>query len=451
MSIRRYLVLILISVITLVIFIATIEGYKASMVKAGHLFDMQLSSFADTLINLEPQKNNITVSNNDTLAFQLWRNKQLVSKSSNAPNQAISVFKEGFSEQNFNAKRWRVFSLQKNDTWIIVAQLLKPRFELAEKVILSAVTPIILTIPLLSLIISLIISYGLKPLQQLKTQLTQKGINDLSTINVVQAGTELQPIIDTLNRVLSQLDSAYEREKRFASDAAHELRTPLSVLKINAHNLQYEIGKDNLLLNNLITSVERMAHIVEQILKLNQTNPEQFSQQMQKMSLTPIVQQVIAQLYPEISMRKQTIEFIDGNIEIYGNEFCIVTLVQNLIANASKYTPIGGQILVSTKQYQQEFILQIEDSGPGIAESEINKVFDRFYRIGGDCNNSSVVGCGLGLAIVKHIVILHQAKIRLLRSTRLHGLKVTISFPSSLTHHHKEQNNNDKEVKAIHE
>ena len=436
MSIRRYLMLIIISIITLIVFIAAIQGYKASMLQAADLFDVQLSSFADTLISLEPQKNNIKVSSNDTLAFQLWSNNRLISKSSNTPQQAISSFKHGFSEHNFMGKRWRVFSLKKHNTWILVAQLLKPRFELAEKVILSAVTPIILTIPLLSIIISLIISYGLKPLQQLKEQLTKKNINDLSTINMEHAGKELQPIIDTLNRVLSQLDKAYEREKRFASDAAHELRTPLSVLKINAHNLQYELGSDNESLNNLMASVERMVHVVEQILKLNQTNPEQFSQQMKKIVLTPIVQQVIAQLYTDISARKQIIEFVDNNIEIYGNDFCIATLAQNLIANASKYTPLGGQILVSTLQHGENFILQIEDSGPGITEEEINKVFDRFYRIGGDCNNSKVIGCGLGLAIVKHIVVLHQGSIKLSISPQLQGLMVTVTFPSLLEHHH---------------
>jgi two-component system, OmpR family, sensor kinase len=433
MSIRRYLVLILVSIITLISFIAAIQGYKASMVKASHLFDAQLRSVANTLIALKPKQALVNVNSNDNLAFQFWQKKHLISKTSNVPFSAISAFNQGFSDNNFNGKRWRVFTkINKVDqTWIMVAQSIKPRFELAEKVIVSAVTPIILAIPILSLIISLVVSQGLRPLNQLTKQLTKKKINDLSVISIEKTSKELIPVIDTLNWVFAQLDSAYEREKRFASDAAHELRTPLSVLKINAHNLQYELGEDHQSLNHLVASVDRMAHVVDQILKLNRTNPEQFNVQMQKVALKPLIQQVIGQLYPEIISRHQQIEFNHGDVVINGNEFSLITLLQNLIANASKYSPDGGHILVTTLHVANRLILKVEDSGSGIAEQEMTKVFERFYRIGGDRHNSNVVGCGLGLSIVKHIVELHNATISLAKSKNLHGLMVTVIFPVS--------------------
>lgn len=433
MSIRRYLVLILISIITLVSFIAAIQGYKASMLKAADLFDAQLYAVADTVIALNPQINIVQVKNQDNLAFQLWHNKQLVSKTSNAPVGAISAFKQGYSDENFAGKRWRVFTTKKNNQWVMVAQSIKPRFDLAEQVILSAITPIVLIIPLLSIIILLVITHGLKPLNQLTTQLTRKKINDLSVITITNASKEIKPVVDTLNRVFRQLDDAYDREKRFASDAAHELRTPLSVLKINAHNLQFELGENHQLLNHLLASVERMAHVVEQILKLNRTNPEQFRQHMETVNLKPLVQQVIGQLYPEISNRHQSIEFIGEKTVIEGNDFFITTLLQNLITNASKYSPEGGQILISIEESQQQLCLIVEDSGPGISKNERNKVFDRFYRIGGDRHNSNVIGCGLGLAIVKHIVQLHCASIHLDKSQKLKGLKVTVTFPQNLS------------------
>ena len=245
MSIRRYLVLILISIITLVSFIAAIQGYKASMLKAADLFDAQLHAVADTVVALNPQVNIVQVNNQDDLAFQLWHNKQLSSKTSNAPMSAISLFQQGFTDENFAGKRWRVFTTKVNNKWIMVAQSIKPRFDLAEKVILSAVTPIVLIIPFLSVIIFLIITHGLKPLNQLTSQLTRKKINDLSVLTIENASKELKPVVDTLNRVFNQLDNAYDREKRFASDAAHELRTPLSVLKINAHNLKFDLGEEH--------------------------------------------------------------------------------------------------------------------------------------------------------------------------------------------------------------
>jgi two-component system sensor histidine kinase QseC len=113
---------------------------------------------------------------------------------------------------------------------------------------------------------------------------------------------------------------------------------------------------------------------------------------------------------------------------IYANEFALLTLVKNLIGNACKYTPKGGHVLVKTLIDEDSFTLTVEDSGPGIDSSEYQRVFDRFYRVGGDSHHSTVVGCGLGLAIVQHIVKLHHANIILEKSTKLGGLSVSVTF-----------------------
>ncbi len=430
MSIRRYLVLILISIITLITFIAAIQGYKASMKKASDLFDAQLHSFATTLIALDTKQAVIKVNNKAALAFQIWQNKQLLLATSNTPKDNISAFKTGFSENNFNGMRWRVYAMQVQNTpkWVMVAQPIKPRFELAEKVILSAVIPIVLTIPLLSIIISLVVGRGLKPLTQLTKQLTKKKVNDLSKIKVKQTSEELVPVIETLNHLFQQLESAFEREKRFAADAAHELRTPLSVLKINSHNLQLELGNDNPAINHLVASVDRMAHVIDQILLLNKTNPEQFSADFTKLNLKNSCQQIIAQLYPEISARGQQIALEAPDAYIRGNDFAIATLLQNLISNASKYAPKQGHIILTIEKQHQYIKLTVEDSGQGIEAEELPKVFDRFYRVGGDRHNPQITGCGLGLAIVKHIVQLHNARIQLAKSPQLQGLMVNIVF-----------------------
>jgi two-component system sensor histidine kinase QseC len=438
MSIRRYLVLILISIITLITFFAAIQGYKASMQKAAELFDAQLRAVAMTLISIEAKQNILTVDSQEALAFQIWQNQQLILATSNVPTKQITEFKEGFSVNNFSRMRWRVYAhnLPEQQKWILVAQPIKPRFELAEKVILSAVMPIVLAIPLLSLIISLIVRQGLKPLTQLTEQLTNKKINALNPLKMKQSSAELVPVVDTLNHLFQQLDAAFTREKRFAADAAHELRTPLSVLKINCHNLQYEQNNNGAALSHLVASVDRMAHVIDQILLLNKTNPEQFSEALVRLNLTTIAQQVIAALYPEINARQQQISLQAEDSFMAGNEFAIATLLQNLIANACKYTPEKGQILVTIEVSSGQVRLMVEDSGPGIATSELDKVFDRFYRVGGDRHNSTTVGCGLGLPIVKHIVQLHNGQISLARSSKLKGLKVTVIFPTLVNNTH---------------
>jgi two-component system sensor histidine kinase QseC len=165
---------------------------------------------------------------------------------------------------------WEFF--ESDNKWVLVAQPLNRRFELAEQMILAAVTPLILCIPLLAIIIFLLVSTGLRPLRPLSDNLRAKKADDLS------------PVLMTLNQLFERLNPAFSCEKRFASDAAHELRTPLSVLKINAHNMALELNNDVTSNNNashtnmqyLQQGIERMCHVVEQILLLNRTNSEQY-------------------------------------------------------------------------------------------------------------------------------------------------------------------------------
>lgn len=460
MSIRRYLVLVLLSVITLVTFIAAIQGYRASMERASNLFDAELNSLAQTLQIIKPSGIDYSITNSITnslatqvvqieqgadIAFQLWQNNQLLLRTSNAPEQAMSRFVDGgfivgFSEHNFKGQRWRTLvkkslvkkpSLTNNNItqWVIVAQPLSRRFELAEEVILSAVTPIVIAMPLLALIIWFAIKRALRPLTHLTSELTHKKANDLSLLSTKSQTGELVPVVQTLNHLFERLAAAFERERRFASDAAHELRTPLSVLKINVHNVKNESSEQLASLPQLVDSVDRMAHVVDQILTLNRTNPEQISIESEAINLKSLIVQIISDLYPEISKRSQNIALQSDDVNLFGNAFSLHILVQNLISNASKYTPEEGEILVSTSVDDSSVVLVVEDSGPGIAEQEHQRVFNRFYRVGGDQHNSSVIGCGLGLSIVKHIVMLHNAEIKLSKSESLSGLKVTVIFP----------------------
>lgn len=454
MLIRRYLVLFLLSVITLITFYSAIQGYKASMNKTSVLFDAELIDLADTLAAISLKGDVNSVSTSSSFAFQIWESKALLLKSHNAPDTAI--IKEAnlslingklsdinsdnklFSELNFSGQRWRVYRKLTDDgkRVVMVAQPIQRRFELAEDVIVSAVMPIVLAIPIMMFIVSLVIRQGLKPLTYLTKALMNKKANDLSPIKSNKGQNELTPVIDTLNQLFERLALSFEREKRFASDAAHELRTPLSVLKINVHNLQSEM-RDSVsttsstqqeLLRQLVRGVDRMAHVVDQILTLNRTNPEQISIQSELIDIRAIAQQVISDLYPEITQRDQRISLNSDHMLLKGNEFALKTLLQNLISNASKYTPEGGEVRVSAKADRNHAIITVEDSGPGIASEEYERVFDRFYRVGGDKHNSSVIGCGLGLAIVQHIAQLHGASIELARSVALGGLQVNVKF-----------------------
>jgi two-component system sensor histidine kinase QseC len=355
-------------------------------------------------------------------------------------------------------KRWRVFALSNDisaqnisSISVIVAQPLQVQFALAQELILAAVTPMIIAIIILSFLIYIIITQGLKPLHQLRTELSKRNTNDFSPLDLPVKNIELADIIITLNQLFSRLDGAFQRERHFAEDAAHELKTPLSVLKINVHNITHDfshrLSGDNShvsaseirsfdSIKELTSSVDRMGHVIDQILNLNRTNTAQITQGSARFNLNSLLQQVIAELYSDILTKKQTIILESEEIVLCAHEFSVHLLAVNLISNANKYTPIGGKIKVTVKlidgdKGERKIGLCVEDSGVGIDPQEYQRVFDRFYRVGGDQHNSSVLGCGLGLTIVKHIADVHGAKIKLSHSTLLHGLKIDVYFSDS--------------------
>jgi len=473
MSIRRYLVLTLFSVLTLITFIAAIQGYKKSMSQAEEQFDHQLLNLAHTLIAINSTQEStptgntyrtIQVTQQSGFAFQVWKNQHLVSKSNNAPDHLISNIKltskktVKFFEVNFLKQRWRAVSLSQEITAnsiseinVIVAQPLQTQFALAQTLILAAVTPMIIAIAVLSILIFIIITQGLKPLHQLSYQLSKRKSNDFSPLKIAVQNNELADIVATLNELFSRLDAAFQRERHFASDAAHELKTPLSVLKIDTHNLIQDLVERSTIsekhpltsanienfssIQALSNSVDRMGHVIDQILNLNRTNPAQMLSASSCFNLNFLLKQVISELYNDILIKEQVITLESDDILLSAHELSVYLLAVNLISNANKYTPIGGEISVSVRQTvnkqpkNKQIILCVEDSGPGILQGEYQRVFDRFYRVGGDQHNSSVFGCGLGLAIVKHIADLHGAEIKLSGSAQLKGLKVEVIFP----------------------
>ncbi|UAA40622.1 sensor histidine kinase N-terminal domain-containing protein [Paraneptunicella aestuarii] len=435
-SITRFLVSIIISVLTLVTFSAAIRGYNVSMSKASYLFDKDLQLMADTIRSLPTSKDNpqlIKLHQQDHLAFQIWHHDQLVLRTDNTPNTAIGPLEKGFYEQNFSGKRWRVYATYetKNERFILVAQSIDERFSVAEQLIVAAMSPLIISIPFLALLIFFLIGAGLKPLRKLSDRLDTKKSDDFSEVRLTNIPVELNPVVSKLNSLLSRLGASYQRERRFASDAAHELRTPLSVLTISLHNLANELQEQNLdtaQAKALNKGVERMGHVIEQMLMLNRTNPDTFMQQFSTFSLDALVREQIGDFYPKLEEKEQTIEFYGQNVRLTGDETSVGILIFNLLSNANKYIPVHGKIVLSSEYREQQPTLIIEDSGPGIPEQEYEHVFQRFYRIGGDRHNSNESGCGLGLAIVKQICDLHQARIELSRSESLGGLRITIFF-----------------------
>jgi two-component system sensor histidine kinase QseC len=437
-SIRTFLVIVLLATMTLIIFIAALRGYRSSMQQTELLFDGQLLDIAE-LLNELPIDRTAAINLPDegtfegTIAFQIWDTGVLLQRSANAPDSLIAPLQPGYRDNNFGGHRWRTLARQSGNTdrWILVAERADMRFRLADDVILEAVMPIIFGLPLAGLVIWFIVGYGMRPMRRLATQLGAKASDDLSPLPDDQIPAELTQVVQSTNGLLTRLAASFEREKRFAADAAHELRTPISVLKVHLHNLAHDLPADNPNLAHLKDGIDRMNHLVEQILALYRTMPDQFMANFTELDLQVLARDVISKNYSEFAMKEQQIELVGSSSNIVGDRFALDTLLQNLLSNAGKYTPNGGRVLVTVEPGEHGVTLKVEDSGEGIAPDEYDRVFERFYRVGGDRHASDQPGCGLGLAIVRHIAELHDASITLGPSSFESGLSVRIGFPSS--------------------
>lgn len=434
-SIRLYLLLALIATITLVNFVSLLHGYQASMEKAQSLFDARLESTARLIASansLQVADKSIAEQQTPNTYFQIWGSggQQLLTRSRNAPDDVIGQLDEGFHEVNHASYRWRnyVYRDRHLNRWIVVAERVDIRYSLAEEVVLESLLPIVLAIPLSALIIWLAVGVGLKPLSVLAQQIRHKKVDDLSPIKMERVPKELTTVVKNTNALLIRLHDAFSREQRFSADAAHELRTPISVLKVHLHNLKQRFGDNDEDIALLKAGVERMGHLIEQILALYRTSPDQAAVKFEDIDLTKLVQSVIARDFEQFERKQQRIELDGDKTLIKGNQFALETLVQNLLSNASKYTPEHGDIYVSITGNKVEALLQIEDSGPGIPIDMHDRVFERFYRLHGDQHGSDIIGCGLGLTIVKDIAAMHQAEIELGTSRFNQGLRVSVRF-----------------------
>ncbi|MEH6592823.1 MAG: ATP-binding protein [Halioglobus sp.] len=429
-SIRWSLVIMLIAAFTLVTFLAALNGYLASMAEAEKLMDSHLRQSVQLLQGNEGAEYGAGAVSlgTDEFAFQVWRGENLVARSAAAPEQLISDKVAGFRYTNFSGYRWRTLTQTDGvDRWYIVAERADFRHMLAEKVVLESIVPLLLWLPVSAILIWVLVGWGLRPLRHLSEQINLKRSDDLEPINQDDPPVELVQLIDSTNSLLERLSSAFEREKHFAAHAAHELRTPLSVLKVHLHNLAAELPSGHVGLGHVNLGVERMHHLVEQILDLNRTNPEIIKASFHELDLHSLAQRVTAAAWPSFAAKQQNLALKGESVLMYGDEMMLETLLQNLLDNANKYTPSGGEVLVSVSCANGQPCLLVEDSGTGISQEEQPLVFDRFYRVNRhSVNNAS--GSGLGLAIVQHIVQLHNAEIVLGKSQFGSGLAVTVKF-----------------------
>lgn len=428
-SIRRFLITVLLGAIALINLGAAWYGYRSSVAEAEQLFDKRLADIAGVLAATPPGYYR-TATGDTAIAFQIWEQETLQAASGNAPDQPITGFESGYSDIVISSFRWRAYALYLPDTerWVLVAESADIRSTLADSIVLDSVLPIILSLPVCGLLIWIIVGRGLRPLDVLAKEMRQKRSDDLQPVTNMKPSRELSVLVSSINDLLQRLDASFERERQFSADAAHELRTPISVLKLRLHNLLRDTREPSPQLESLQSAVDRMERSVEQVLLLYRLAPDQFAARFAPTDLSALARETIAELYPQLESRGQEIELLGTSPPISGDAFALQIMLLNLIENASRYSGEAGSIRVSLSAEATGTTLVVEDSGPGIPEEYREQVFERFYR--GE-HDGAAEGSGIGLAIVKNIAEIHGAQIRLDDSGFATGLAVSVIFPDT--------------------
>lgn len=374
----------------------------------------------------------------DRFNFQVWNaNDKLLLHSAGNPLIDNPYNTQGFSDIIIDQEKWRTFTTYnpKARFHTVLAEKYETRFELGHRIALDELYIIFLTFPISGLLIWVVVGKGLKSLDSVAKEIANRKANNLDPLIVRKAPTELKPLIDELNMLLQRLKDGFERETRFAADAAHELRTPLAALKAQAQVALHtsDINEKNAALQKVIASVNRNTHIVQQLLTLSKLAPEDsINSNWKPINLNSIAKEVIAILAPNAIEDDVELEFFGTHdIESFmGNPTSIEVLIKNLVENAIHYCNNNGRVTIKTSQDDKNIILEVADNGPGIPLELRKRVFERFYRVLG--NKKS--GSGLGLAIVQEIINMHHAKIELDTPAQGNGLIIRVFFGNETLH-----------------
>ncbi|MGE5471018.1 MAG: ATP-binding protein [Bacteroidota bacterium] len=421
-SLRRRLLGLLLGGVAAAWLVTMVLSYVDAHHEVDELFDAQLAQAAQTLLALaahDPDHDledfgDVAHKYQRRLRFQIWRGDgKLLMRSPGSPESPLTS-ENGFSETKGEEGRWRHFSRWNEDhsLQVQVSENHHIRDELIGHIAWRLLAPALLGLPLIGLWVWLATRHGLASLGGIAKQIARRDPTQLQALAPPTAPEEIRPMLDALNGLFMRVDNALESERRFTADAAHELRTPLAALQVQLQVAMHarDDAEREQSLSQLKSGLGRASRLVEQMLQLARLDPESALPDPKPVDLGAVTESVCAELGTQILDKNLDFDFstAPGCIVIGQGEWLRV-LIRNLVDNAIRYTPPGGQVRVAIGRENTICRFTVSDSGPGIPASEREAVLRRFHRL----NHPDQPGSGLGLAIVTRIAELHGARLEL--------------------------------------
>jgi two-component system OmpR family sensor kinase len=469
-SIRRTLLVWLLLGLAAVAVLASVATYFDTKREIGELFDLQLKQLAystridDLIRGRVPSVNGAPVDHAvgvSEIVTQIWdRDGVLVYYS--RPGTGLPVpATEGYADVVQNGRAWRVYTHVEGRHALQVAHALDERREIAAQTALRTLLPLAALIPFLGVLIWYAVGRGLLPLETMSRAVGKRQPDAMAPLAETGLPEELRPLAGSLNALLARLDDALNAQRRFTADAAHELRTPLAALKLQAELVERapDAAARGAAVAALKGGVDRASHLVEQLLAMARLEPEALEKSFGACDLVALARDAIVARAVLADRKRVDLGLARAaDVAVRGDAASLSMLLANLLDNALRYTPEGGRIDVALDDEAGHAVLSVADTGPGIQPAARERVFDRFHRGGDDAGAATDIrgpaaygatpgpsatasgtasalppttatGSGLGLSIVKRIADAHGAVITLDDNGPAGGLIVRVRFP----------------------
>ncbi len=448
-SLRRRLIVLMLGVFALAWGVLTAIVFWDARREIHAFYDDRLEKIAEVLLDLSWHELNdehetteevlngvfserLIRAYDDEAAFQIWYRGHLLVRTADAPAAERFIPGDGFADVLYQKQMWRVLHKIHSDgpLEVYVGEPFSGRTELVYHVIGQLVGPLLVAVPLLVVLVLVGVRRGLQPLARTECEIAHRSPTQLTPIALAEVPVEIRGIVGELNHLLEALAEAMARERRFTSHAAHELRTPLAVLKTQAQlALRAPEGSQREeALHRLIAGVDRASRLVSQLLTLTRLEPDVTRTLRGELDLREIAREAVAELAP-LALERGVELGLDAPepARVHGIALALGILVRNLIDNAIRHSPAGGRVDVRLTVDAATVTLTVSDQGPGIPPEERARVFEPFYRVPGSPSG----GAGLGLAIVQRIVAFHGGRVGAEAGPDGRGTTMRVVFPRS--------------------
>lgn len=429
-SIRLRLLAFLLGALLLAVLVLGGATYRNALQETHALFDYQLKQMA---LSLRDQGEIAPGGADADLDFvvQIWSvdGRAIYASRPHAALPSRAVL--GFADVQAGGQTWRTYSVATFTRVIQVAQPRQIRERLAADAAWRAVLPLLLVAPLLGIGVWWGVQHALAPLQRVSREVRLRDAESLAPLPDDGLPDEVAPLVGSLNALLQRLGAAFDTQRAFVADAAHELRSPLTALKLQVQLLGrvHDEAARAEAIAALGAGVDRATRLVEQLLTLARNEPGSRQALLKPLDLGALVQQALADSATLALARGSTLSLDAApGLVVQGDAAGLTALARNLADNALRHSPPGARVQVSVQREGDAVALTVDDDGPGIPEAERAQAFDRFWRREAAHDGPQAAGgSGLGLAIVKGVADRHGAKLSL-ETSPLGGLRVRCVF-----------------------